>query len=264
VQESVFQSLLTQAGVTSLAELRALSTSDLQTANALQIGLHSAYGTFTYGPVVDGVFSPDLPTHLLTAGKFSKNVEVMVGHNSDEGPLFTDPAVDDSASYKEYLAGMFPTMPAATLSTIDSTVYPADFSGAQPYTSHLERAILTASESLITCNTYALNIAFKLCTSAYVFDVLPGVHAQDIPYTYYVGDGSDTAVSNTTVAYALQDYITSFAVDGHPRSVVKGVPAIPLYGASAKSVNLGEGGIMVGKAPSANSRCTWWQTAAFK
>lgn len=47
------------------------------------------YGSFSYGPVVDGVFAPKLPGMLLKEGSFAKDVSVMAGHNTNEGPLFT-------------------------------------------------------------------------------------------------------------------------------------------------------------------------------
>lgn len=49
----------------------------------VEIGL-AGYGGFTYGPVVDGDFTPALPGQLLARGQFDKKVKVMVGHNANE------------------------------------------------------------------------------------------------------------------------------------------------------------------------------------
>lgn len=52
----------------------------LQEAN--RITVHPAdYGTFVYGPAVDKALVPDLPGILLKAGKFHKNIDIIVGHN---------------------------------------------------------------------------------------------------------------------------------------------------------------------------------------
>lgn len=83
-QESTFNAYLSLLNVTSIAQARSLPYQALQTANIIQIGLQSAYGTFTYGPVVDGVFAPQLPGQLLARGQHAKNVKVMVGHNANE------------------------------------------------------------------------------------------------------------------------------------------------------------------------------------
>ncbi|OCK75145.1 carboxylesterase family protein-like protein [Lepidopterella palustris CBS 459.81] len=264
VEENTFQAFLQLLNVSTLAQARALSSDALITANSLQVGDQSAYGTFTYGPVVDGTFAPGLPAILLSQGKFDSTVSVMVGHNADEGPLFTNPAVSDTPSYIAYLQGMFPTMPTATLNQISNSIYPALFDGSQPYTSQLGRAILTASESLIACNTFFLDTAFKNKTFSYVFDVPPPIHAQDIAYTYYVGDGSDASTVLPAVAQPMQDFLVSFAVNGTPRSVVSGVPTFPAYGKTAAILDLSATGIVQKTDPAANSRCVFWQTAAFQ
>jgi len=69
--------------VSSLDQARKLPFATLALANTIQVGL-SQYGSFTYGPVVDGSFVPALPGQLLARGHYAKNLKVMVGHNADE------------------------------------------------------------------------------------------------------------------------------------------------------------------------------------
>jgi len=69
--------------VSSLDQARKLPFATLALANTIQVGL-SPYGSFTYGPVVDGAFVPALPGQLLARGHYAKNLNVMVGHNADE------------------------------------------------------------------------------------------------------------------------------------------------------------------------------------
>jgi carboxylesterase type B len=82
-QEQTFQDYIRLLNVSSLEEARNVSTAKLQLANAITVGL-AIYGGFTYGPVVDGDFTPALPGQLLARGKFDKEVKVMVGHNANE------------------------------------------------------------------------------------------------------------------------------------------------------------------------------------
>ena len=83
-QERIFDGFLAQLNVSTIKEARQLPFPDLLRANILQIN-PSPYGSYTYGPVVDGDFVPAMPGELLLHGQYDKNVRVMLGHNADEG-----------------------------------------------------------------------------------------------------------------------------------------------------------------------------------
>lgn len=89
-QEKAFTQYLSLLNVTTVAEARRLPFSTLQTANIVQVG---GAGTAGFGPTVDGDYVPALPGQLLLHGQFEKSIEVMVGHNSDEGLIFSSPFV---------------------------------------------------------------------------------------------------------------------------------------------------------------------------
>jgi carboxylesterase type B len=82
-EEQIFQYYLQLLNVSTIAEARSLPFSKLQLANSLQVGL-AMYGSFTYGPAVDGNFVPALPGELLLHGQFDKSIRVMLGHNAQE------------------------------------------------------------------------------------------------------------------------------------------------------------------------------------
>ena len=82
-QEQAFQEFLSIMNVTTIQEARDLPSEALINANT-QIVSQSPYGQFTFGPAVDGSFVPALPGKLLLQGSFSKDIRIMVGHNSDE------------------------------------------------------------------------------------------------------------------------------------------------------------------------------------
>lgn len=89
----------------------------------------------------------------------------------------------------------------------------------------------------------------------------PGLHGQDIPYTYFTTPEQSTSVLNTTVATVLQQYITQFAISGQPNE--EGIPYFNMYGPNATVQNLGISRITEQMDPVANRRCNWWQKALY-
>lgn len=257
-QEQTFQTFLKLLNVSSLQEARQLPSTALFKANALQV-LGSIYGSFTYGPVVDGLFAPDLPGKLLLQGSYDKSVNVMVGHNANEGLLFSDPRTTTESAFNSYISLQFPGISPAATAYIENVLYPAVFDGSYGYKTNFQRVVLAIADSSFTCNTNYLDRAFNNKTYAYQFAVPPALHGQDISYTFF--NGPNTAVVNPAIAVALQEYITSFATNGVPSG--PGIPMFPLYGADATVVRLNATGIGEMRDPTANARCLWWQKALF-
>ena len=206
-------------------------------------------------PTVDGVFVPALPGQLLAQGRFAKDLNIMVGHNFNEGPLFSDPSVSNSAEFNASLEASYPGISPGSLDYIQNVLYPPKFDGSLGYTSQLEREILLVSELTFLCNAYYLNRAFGNKTYAYEFAVPPGFHGFDVNYTYY--DGSNPAVIAPKIAIALQEYITSFAETGVP--VAKGTPIFPQHGPNSQLQLLNITGITTMTDPTSARRCDWWQ-----
>ncbi|KAI4731725.1 carboxylesterase family protein-like protein [Aureobasidium sp. EXF-10728] len=271
-EEGVFNDFLALLNVSSLAEARKLPSSAIIAANAKQVGT-APYGQFVYGPSVDGDFVPALPGQLLARGQYDKNVSVMTGHNADEGLLFTNPFINNDTALNTFLTTSFPalTYMPEKLNYITQTLYPPIFDGsqAQNYTSQIARVSAILSEAIFTCNAVWLNKAYNNQTHAYLFDVPPSIHGQDIAYTYYNGNGSASAgtggtsfgVQNVPVALAMQEYITEFAKTGNPN--IRGAPFFPMYGSNATVQTLGPRNIGQMRDPAANARCAWWQKGLF-
>ncbi|KAF2263515.1 alpha/beta-hydrolase [Lojkania enalia] len=260
-QEEIYQTLLDLTNSTSLEDLRNLSEAEMIKANSLMVTYESPYGSFTYGPAVDGDFVPLQPGQLLAQGRFDKNVSIMVGHNSMEGPYFTAPYINSTEAIAAQVRGTYPYIPEKSLTYITETLYPAVFNGTYGYTTEYERASLLVSESVFTCNTNFLSTAFKNETYSYLFAVPPALHGFDIPYTFYTGGGTPPAnllaVSNSTVAIALQKFIISFAENGVPAA--PGVVEFRMYGANATVLELNITDISEVRDTNANRRCDWWQ-----
>jgi carboxylesterase type B len=258
-QEEVYQQFMQILNVSSLDEARELPTHTLIQANAYHIGEFSYYGDFTYGPAVDGTFTPLLPGKLLEQGAFHKNINVMVGSNSDEGLLFIMPTAQNESGYQQYLDENIPGITEETQRFISNTLYPPIFNGNFEYRNSLERGALTLSDFAFQCNTDYINRAFHGRSFAYRFSIPPGLHAQDLPYTFYNGPSSD--VANNTVALILQDYITTFTKTGIPTSSLG--PVFKKYGAGKTVLNFGPDDILTTLDPAANERCKWWQKGLY-
>ncbi|KAH0037396.1 carboxylesterase family protein-like protein, partial [Aureobasidium melanogenum] len=271
-EEGIFNDFLALLNVSTLAEARQLPSSAIIAANAKQV-YSAAYGQFVYGPSVDGDFVPALPGQLLAHGQYDKNVTVMTGHNANEGLLFTSPFINNNSALDTYLKTSFPAlnyMPE-TLNYITQVLYPPIFDGsqAQNYTNQIGRVEAILSEFVFTCNAVWLNEAYNNQTHAYLFDVPPSLHGQDVAYTYYNGNGSATpgtggislGVQSVPVALAMQEYITQFAKTGNPN--IRGQPVFPMYGSNQTVLALGPRSIAPMRDPASAARCAWWQKGLY-
>ncbi|KAF2233725.1 alpha/beta-hydrolase [Viridothelium virens] len=267
-QEQTFQDFLSLLNVSTLQQARQLPSSALIQANTLQIA-NSSYGQFTYGPAVDGDFVPALPGVLLLHGQYDKSIRVMPGHNTDEGLLFTSPYVQNDEQFREYATTSFPGVSAAVIDYVTGTLYPPIFDGTYNYTNQLQRTALLISEAVFTCNAYWLNEAFRNQTFSYLFSVYPGIHGEDVAYTFFDGQTGPIIledVGNATFAKEFQEYLTNFAETGNPNG--DGLPQFPMYGkdATVQVLNLTASlapSISQTTDPAANYRCDWWQKALY-
>ncbi|KAK4556861.1 hypothetical protein LTR86_005841 [Recurvomyces mirabilis] len=219
--EVVTNDFLSILNASSVQSARQLSSNILARANSDFIA-RSPYGRFTFGPVVDGSFVPAMPGNLLLQGAFDHSVKLLLGHNSDEGILFTTPFLSNETDFVQYWRGLFPVAQPKVLDYIVEVLYPPIYDGSYGYTDIFARSSQLVADVVIVCNTYFLDKAFQNKTRAYLFGVPPGLHAMDVPYTFYNGPSSE--VKSPDVALAMQRYFTSFAGTGVPRA--SGLPTI--------------------------------------
>ena len=237
-----------------------MTTANLQLANSLVVGNASPYGTFPFGPVVDGDYIPDLPGVLLAQGKYVKSVGLMTSHCSDEGLLFTSPFLTNNSGYSTYLQQLFPGISSKQVDYISSVLYPANFSGYYGYTTQMGRLNLTIGDVSIVCTARYLDNAFE-GQYAYEFTVPPATHAADTTYVFY-DNGTAPMVSNATLAILLQRYITRFAETGSPNG-----PGLPPFVMNKNGVvqNLNSSYIgPVQDEPLSKKRCAYWQQALYR
>ncbi|RDL41634.1 uncharacterized protein BP5553_01613 [Venustampulla echinocandica] len=254
--EVTFKTFLNHLNVSSLQEARNLPSENLINGNIAQISA-GGFVDFSYGPTVDGTFTPGIPQRLLSSGAFKKNVNVMVAYNSWEGGLFQSPYVTNLSTLTDLIKVIIPRVSPGALSEITDGLYPPVFGGFRGYKTWGElQAQLTADAALV-CGTTSISRAFGNQTYAYEFAIAPGIHGQDMAYTF--ATGPDPSI-DYNVAKSLQQYITSFVDNGTPVAI--GSPAFPKYGPDNKILKFGHT-ISQTTDPAANERCEWWNKALY-
>ena len=124
-QEQTYNGFLSLLNVSTIDEVRKLPSAALIKANALQVQ-QSPWGGFTFGPALDGLFVPALPSRLLSQGSFDKCIKIMVGHIADEGLLYTRPTITNSSAFSDLIHAGFPDISIATADYIE--IYPVSAS----------------------------------------------------------------------------------------------------------------------------------------
>lgn len=247
-------SFLQYLGVSSLSAARDASFESVYAANAQQVG-DAPYGSFLYGPVVDGTFVPALPGILLANDQFHKDVQVMVGHNADEGIGFTSPYVNSDTTFAEFIGSKMSPSKATTadLEYIANTFYPS-----QNYPDQISRTSSAIAEMIFTCNTFYLDTAFNNRTYSYLFAVPPAYHGSDVAFTYYTGATAQGLLDpQVAVAIAMQKYFLNFARSGNPNG--DGLAKWEEFGSVANMLVFNTSGIVTRVDDTANERCKYWQ-----
>ncbi|OAP60425.1 hypothetical protein AYL99_05427 [Fonsecaea erecta] len=256
VQENTTQTFLKLINASSIAEARKVPSDVLIKANAMQVAA-SNWGTFTYGPVVDGSFVPAKPGLLLNEGSFAPNISIFNSHCANEGALFTPPYLKTEQDVVDWFQTAYPRADESVQHYVLSTLYPPVYNGTQPYTSLLERVYLIISESAFTCNIDFTSRAYSQ-SYTYAFDIGPSFHGCDAAYNFYVGQPTN-ASTGIIAPYAqqLQDYQVNFMTGGDPNG--RGLPIWPLEGKNGSSQMLTTQGWSTIPDTTDNARCAWWQ-----
>ncbi|KAI9703738.1 MAG: hypothetical protein M1836_007508 [Candelina mexicana] len=255
LQELSFNAFLNATNAKTVEEARGLPLETLRNANS-KIVADSPYGLYSFNPVVDGDYVPDLPGQLLLQGAFDHNVTLMIGYNMNEGFRFTTAFIQTPQTINDSLKTSFPLIQPEQLAYITNVLYPED---SPLYNTSLDRAALIASEATFSCNTNYLARAYNNATYNYLFTVPPGFHGYDIPYTFF--NGPSQSVANITVATALQTYISQFVRIGIPAGG-NGLPPMEQYG-DGVVLDLGNKGFVIEADPANTERCLWWQQANY-
>lgn len=173
-----------------------------------------------------------------------------------QGLAFTSPFVRDNAAYISLLRGFIADASPELVDYASQTLYPPIFNGSFGYRDQFQRAAQTVSDAIFTCSANLLARAYGNATYDYLFAIPPGLHAQDVPYTFFNGPDSANRVVEG-VAVALQDYLTNFAAAGDPNG--PGLPRFEMYGSEKQVLSLAVERLRMIKDPAVGERCLFWQ-----
>jgi carboxylesterase type B len=279
--EVVYNGFLSQLGVSTLAEARALSAKDIILGNARQVSA-SNQTSYTYGPIVDGVFSPAEVSQLYQNGLFDKNIKVFSAHNYFEGSFFFDPKVTTNVQFRRWVQSSMPGLSTINADYAADILYPHLFDGSLGYVDAQTRQMVLWAEAVINCNWLLSNDAFNGSSYAceYIikslvmphalvtdtsfadeFSVSPGIHAEDQKYTFNDFLIPPTVPSaQATLQYAIMSFVSS------------GVPVLnseqlngtwPQWGSDRTVINIGANGPVLSKSSIGPTRCDWWNQGRF-
>jgi acetylcholinesterase len=287
-----YEKFLEAVGVKDLDELRKADSSKILNANAAMI-FNSTYGQFTFGPGLDGSFVNKPPALNLKNGDIWPGIEVIVANNGDEGIVFTPPNIQSLQTMKRFISESFPLISERNVDEIVE-LYPfTNTTPAFPFRDWVTRLNHALTDLAVDCNTYLLVQAYGNTSSyKYYFDVLPGLHGQDIPFTFFQLPPPKASLSNIgkpndknfNLAQGMQWYIANFAMYGNPNGNVtaqtldgEGEGSQPLYphfppyqsgGIDNNVVDLyqpfiWEGVIFLLKDPVDADKCAFWGSAPY-
>ncbi|EKG12710.1 Carboxylesterase type B, partial [Macrophomina phaseolina MS6] len=236
-QDALYAELLRLTNTTSLGQLRSAPTEALQAANSLLIS-RAPYGTFGFGPTVDHRLVTGSPSTVFENKPppiYAPAIRLMVGHNSDEGLLFTPARARDPRAFSQLFAQVLPTASNATIALLATQLYPSEYNASSSaYASPLRRYATAYAEIAVTCNAQYLAAAGAGQAYAYVWSVPPGLHAADVAYTFYTGPAA-AADPEQNLASTMQRYFTNFAASGRPNWPVSVPREFPAYGSGGEA-----------------------------
>lgn len=200
--------------------------------------------------------------------KIDQSVDILVAHNSNEGIMFTDPRTEGDDTFRAYFANLLPDLSSEKLDIMATEIYPLDFSGTQPYKNHIERLVLAVGDCLFDCYAFGMNLAYENRTRGYLFDICPGVHAQDVSYSLHDGEETDYfgRPIDFLAAGAMKSWIVDFTLMGGRHG--SAARQLPIFGSTARILHVGkqdatESNFTVVKDPAANPRCQFWLDGVF-
>jgi hypothetical protein len=214
----LYKDLLQATNATSYAQIRQLSSAQLQAINAAMSAPHPLRRPSTVGhsfhlscndqttseirlhftgPNIDGVYIPSAPGTLFTQSRVDHAVQATVAHNLDEGLLFANPRVANQSGLDAFLQWLMPSLPASKVAYLATELYPPPppaslGAGNLPYTTYVDRTMLAVGEALIDCFAFGVALAYANQTRGYQFSVFPSMYALDVGYSFGDGGAAET------------------------------------------------------------------------
>lgn len=186
----------------------------------------------------------------------------MLGHNGQEGLVFTPPYAQTPQAFDTYFAETFPESPQSFRDTV-SKIYPDVLNSSQGFKNEINRTAVALADYYFDCNSVFAAHAFENQSYNYLFSVPPSLHGQDFLYTFFNGQAKDTVGEDIDpdIARAFQKYLLNFMASGDPNG--PNLPQFNKYGEKSNVQNIGLGGLqdIAGRTDTiSQERCAFWQT----
>ncbi|RGP80577.1 carboxylesterase family [Fusarium longipes] len=254
--ETAYSGFLQALNVTTLAEAREASSEAIILANTRQIGGAPAT-SYIHGPVLDGALIPDYPYAMFEKGQFDQSVKVMTAHTSFEGALFFDVKNMDDKYFISWMQHSVPGLSASEHEYLSNELYPPIFDGSVGYTDQASRQMAFWGEAVIDCNMVGISKVVKGEGYAYRFNVTPGLHTQDLKYTF---NDPQSPAFKPIAQDILQTALTSFTVAGIPKVKGEDLMDFPSWGDEGNVVSINGESFELTLNAVNETRCAWWNT----
>ncbi|BFZ56067.1 hypothetical protein PYCC9005_003109 [Savitreella phatthalungensis] len=251
VMEQNYQTFLSLVGCSDLACLRSKDTDTLQAANQAQVGASKVFGSFVFGPTIDGDYVPDFPAALLTSRQ-AVAMPMLLSTSAYESVGFANTSVTTEQQFEDTLTGFF-NGAADVVTNMVSTLYPVPPTGL--YQSQYDRLRILIQDTCFVCNIRALAAFIPSMSYVWQFDIGTAGHSGELFYLFprlasFVG-----ASVNYTAAALMQRQFVDFALLKTPGNV-------PSY-REANVLQYNNSQITTIQDPNKNERCSFWVSALY-
>ncbi|KAF7523486.1 hypothetical protein G7054_g11748 [Neopestalotiopsis clavispora] len=256
-----YTGFLQAANCTTLACLRSLSLSEVEQATraadeSAYAANEYAYGTFYWGPTIDGQVIRDHPYNEFRSGHFTK-VPLMIDRDGDEGLAFTNTSIatdqdvlQDFAKLWHDSTGFYANI---VMDLYPESIYNASHIDDLTYFNILKQEGMSANFSdAFVRRSSAFGDAIVNCPSSYIashfadaglpvykliFNAGSQLHAATGAYlfsSYINADGSQVVAGteipgNATIATLMRDYFISFTLNQTTDSYGTSQAAFPFW-----------------------------------
>ena len=250
-----------------IACLRTKTEQELSQANQAVV-LSAPPRFFGWGPAVDHTYIRDLPAIEIRKGNYWRKTAVLVGHTSDEGSVFVDPAITTNEQVNTLFDDNFPSVNQTTRDQLVSYYPPAPVPGR--YTTEFDRVSNLIGEWAISCNARYLAQAYNGMTYSYQYSIPPGLHGQDLALAFWRPELNLPTLEPYGIVF--QSYLTSFVRSGNPNTYrEKGTTPKSIefpktkVGKNIKVLDINLPGFSeVTDKHVPKDRCAWWQSGVWR
>ncbi|RGP69680.1 carboxylesterase family [Fusarium sporotrichioides] len=159
----------------------------------------------------------------------------------------------DNADFIPWIQNSVPGLTMSELRHLAHELYPPIFDGGLGYTNQGSRQMALWSEAVIDCNM--VGISKIMNGHSYAFHITPGLHTQDLKYTF---NDPQSPVFQPVAQDVLQTVLTSFTVSGFPELSSRYAIDFPSWGTEGNVVGINGQGVEKTLNAVNETRCAWW------